>query len=132
MATPSNWRIMTLSDSIYLQTSLNVGIFYRLVLLQNYLRYNDCSHFSFSCIFPKFVTKKHPLGHFCTNNLLCFDMLSCAQTSCALAARFTKRLFSYLYLCCFVQHLPSKRRAAAGRTSKMASGEVPRIIMKYE
>lgn len=68
------------------------------------------------------------VGHFYTSNLLCFDMLSHAQTSCAPAARFTNRL----YLCCFVQHLPSKRRAAAGLTSKMASGEVPRVIMKCE
>lgn len=80
--------------------------------------------------FHEFVTMKCPLWD-----------ISALTTSCALicrhvhrppAARFTKRLFSCSHLCCFVQHLPSKRRAAAGLTSKMPPGEVPRVVMKCE
>lgn len=86
--------------------------------------------FLFLIFFAEFVTMKCPLLDISALTTCC--ALICCHVHRPPAARFTKRLFTYLCLCCFVQHLPSKRRAAARLTSKMASGEVPRVIMKCE
>lgn len=122
-------RIMTLSDSIYLQTSLNVPTSHHPVLLRQYLHDNDCSHFSFSYIFAKFVTKKCPLLDISTLTTCC-ALICCHMCRPPALQLLDSPIGSTSAV--FVQHLPSKRRAAAGLTSKMASGEVPRVTMKCE